>query len=313
MSVYSPINLIRLPTPNVIEPTSPEDAVTAMRAEISAHFADDHPIHAALTLESEPINKVIEVLGYRWSLKISEINRKARGLTLAYAIGADLDHVGVTYYRLQRKLIQAEDKTTAPPKPAIYESDDDYRYRLALSVEANTMAGSAGSYEFHALSASPEVFSVTVDSPAPTEVDVYLAGQIEGDVLEQDNKTVGVSQSAVATVYEALTADDVRPLTDLVHVHSATAKAYQIQAIVYIKSGISPQLILANGLTALRQYLTDNFKPNSRVAISKLIGALDVVGVSRIELIHPASDVMVTVGQVAHCTAWDIVALSGGT
>lgn len=312
MSVYSPINLIGLPTPNVIEPIAPEAAVTAIRAEIAALFAEDHPIQAALTLESEPINKVIEVLGYRWSLKISEINRKARGLTLAYAIGADLDHVGVTYYRLQRKLLQAADPTSIPPKPAIYESDEAYRYRLALSVEAMTMAGSAGSYEFHALSASPEVFSVTVDSPAPTEVDVYLAGQIEGDVLDQTNKTVGVSQSAVNTVYEALIADDVRPLTDLVRVHSATAKAYQIQAIVYVKSGISPQLILANGLTALRDYLTENFKPNNRVAVSKIIGALDVPGVSRIELIQPATDVMVTIGQVAHCTAWDIQAMSGG-
>lgn len=253
------------------------------------------------------------MLAYRYVLKVSEINRKARALMLAFATGSDLDHIGVTYYRLERKLIQAEDKNAIPPKPAIYESDDDYRYRLALSVEAMTMAGSAGSYEFHALSASAEVHSVTVYSPAPTEVDVYLAGQIDGDVLDQANKTVGVSSQAVTDVYNALVADDVRPLTDLVRVQSATAKAYRIDATVYVKNGISPQLILAQGMTALRAYLTDNFKPNARVATSRIIGALDVTGVSRIALAEPKTDVLTAIGEVAHCVGFNIVAKSEGT
>lgn len=310
---YNAINLAGLPLPNVLEPLDFETEVARIRAELSAKFADDHPIQAALSLESEPINKIIEVLAYRYVLKIAEINRKARSLMLAFATGSDLDHLGVTYYRLERKLLQAEDKTAIPPKPAIYESDDDYRYRLALSVEAMTMAGSAGSYEFHALSASAEVHSVTVHSPAPTEVDVYLAGQIDGDVLVQTNKTVGVSAQAVTDVYNALVADDVRPLTDLVRVNSATAKAYRIDAVVYVKNGISPQLILSQGMTALRQYLTDNFKPNARVATSRIIGALDVMGVSRIELNEPKTDVMTAIGEVAHCTDYNIIAKSEGT
>lgn len=313
MSVYNAINLAGLPLPNVLEPLDFEGEVTRLRAEIAAKFSPDHPVQVALTLESEPINKVIEVLAYRYVLKIAEINRKARALMLAFATEGDLDHIGVTYYRLERKLIQAEDKTAIPPKPAIYESDEDYRYRLALSVEAMTMAGSAGSYEFHALSASPEVHSVTVYSPEPTVVDVYLAGQIDGDVLEQANKTVGVSQQAVTDVYNALIADDVRPLTDLVRVQSATAKAYRIDAVVYVKNGISPQLILAQGMTALRAYLTDNFKPNARVATSRIIGALDVTGVSRIDLTEPKADVLTAIGEVAHCVGYNIIAKSEGT
>lgn len=313
MSVYHAINLLGLPLPNLIEPIDPETEVLRLRAELAAKFPADHPIQAALNLESEPINKVIEVLAYRYSLKIAEDNRKARSLMLAFATGGDLDHIGVTYYRLERKLLQAEDKTANPPKQAIYEADEDYRYRLALSTEAMTMAGSAGSYEFHALSASPEVHNVTVHSPAPTEVDVYLAGQIDGDVLQQAGKTVGVSQKAVDDVYTALVADDVRPLTDLVRVHSATAKAYTINAIVYIKNGISPQLILAQGMSALRQYLIDNFKPNARIATSRIIGALDVTGVSHIELNEPKSDVLTSIGEVAHCTGFNIIAKSEGT
>ena len=313
MSVYHAINLLGLPLPNLIEPIDTETEILRLRAEVAAKFPADHPIQAALNLESEPINKVIEILAYRYCLKIAEDNRKARSLMLSFATGGDLDHIGVTYYRLERKLIQAEDKTANPPKPAIYESDDDYRYRLALSIEAMTMAGSAGSYEFHALSASPEVHNVTVHSPAPTEVDVYLAGQIDGDVLQQSGKTVGVSQQSVDDVYKALVADDVRPLTDLVQVQSATAKAYSINAVIYVKNGISPQTILASALTALRQYLIDNFKPSARVATSRIIGALDVMGVSRIELNEPTTDVLVEIGEVAHCVDYNIIAVSEGT
>lgn len=309
-NVFTAINLQGLPPPNLIAPIDPEAELIEIRAEFAAKFPANHPIHAALVLESEPVNKILEVLAYRYSLKVSEINRTARSLMLAYATNADLDHIGVTYYRVERKVLQAEDLTTNPVTPEILEDDSDYRDRLALSVEAETKAGSAGAYLFHALSASPQVFNATVHSPAPTEVDVYLSGQIDGDVLEQATKTVGVDQVAIDDVTRALTADDVRPMTDLVRVHSATAKAYEINAVIYIKAGISPQLILAQGLADLRAYLRTEFKPGRRIATSRIIGALDVNGVSRIELISPATDVLVDVSQVAHCTSYDITAVS---
>lgn len=309
-NVFTAINLQGLPPPNLIAPIAPEAELIAIRAELAAKFPANHPIHAALALESEPINKILEVLAYRYSLKVSSINTTARSLMLAYATNADLDHIGVTYYRVQRKVLQAENLTTSPVTPEILEDDTAYRDRLALSVEAETKAGSAGSYLFHALSASPQVFNATVHSPAPTEVDVYLSGQIDGDVLEQADKTVGVDASAIDDVTRALTADDVRPLTDLVRVHSALAKAYRINAVIYIKAGISPQLLLEQGMTALREYLRNEFKPGRRIATSRIIGALDVNGVSRIELTEPISDVLVDVSQVAHCVGYDIKAVS---
>lgn len=309
-NVFTAINLQGLPPPNLIQPISPEAELIEIRAEFAAKFPANHPIHAALALESEPVNKILEVLAYRYSLKVSEINRTARSLMLAYATNADLDHIGVTYYRVQRKVLQVEDLTTNPVTPQILEDDTAYRDRLALSVEAETKAGSAGSYLFHALSASSEVFNATISSPAPTEVDIYLSGQIKGDVLEQSNQTVGVEPSAVTDVYAALVADDVRPLTDLVRVHSATAKAYRINAVVYVKAGISPQLMLEQGLQNLRVYLRASFKPGQRIATSRIIGALDVSGVSRIDLIEPVRDVLVDVSQVAQCINSNITAES---
>lgn len=309
-SVFTAINLQGLPPPNLLKPIDPEAELLEIRAEFAAKFPANHPIHAVLALESEPVNKILEVLAYRYSLKVSEVNRTARSLMIAFANGGDLDHLSATYYRVQRKVLQAEDLTTNPPTVAILESDVDFRDRTALSVEAETKAGSAGAYLFHALSASPEVFKAKVDSPAPTEVDIYLSGQIDGDVLDQATKTVGVTQNAIDDVSAALTADNVRPLTDLVRVHSATAKAYRIDAIIYVKAGISPQLIQAQAMIELRRYLRAEFKPGQRIATSRIIGALDVTGVSRIELTNPASDVLVSVSEVAHCVGYNVQAVS---
>jgi len=49
------------------------------------------------------------------------------------------------------------------------------------------------------------------------------------------------------------------------------------------------------------------------VATSRIIGALDVTGVSRIELTEPKTDVMTAIGEVAHCTGYNIIAKSEGT
>lgn len=310
---YHAIHLDDLPKPNVLAPIEPETVLSELKAELLTQFPPSHPVAQALELESEPINKVLQVLAYRYSLKVAQINHTARQLMLAYATGGDLDHIGATYYRLARKLIQEADPTTYPPTPAIYESDDAYRYRLALSIESLTRAGSAGSYEFHALSASPEVYSVAVHSPSPCVVDVYLAGQITGDVFAQKVSNIGVSASAIASVQNALSADDVRPLTDVVRVQNATAKTYQIRATIYTKNSLSPSLILQKSLADLRTYLTDNFRPSERVATSRIIGALDTSGVSRIELHEPTADVLVDIGQLALCTLCEVNAKSEGT
>lgn len=307
MGVYHAINLAHLPTPNVLKPLDVEKEVNRLRDELKKRFDGDHPIHEALALESEPLNKIIEVLAYECVLKVAQINETAKSLTLAFATGSDLDHIGVTYYRLGRKLLQAEDTSTYPPKQAIYETDDEYRHRLALSIEATTKAGSAGAYEFHALSASSEVASVGLYSPKPCVVEVYLAGRVAGDVLEQTGG-VGVSQRAINEVRAALIADDVRPLTDVVRVQSATAKPYRIVATVFVKNG-TIESVLNEGLTDLRAYLTHNFKPQQRVATSRIIGALDVAGVSRVVLTEPPSDVLIGVGEIAQCVGFDIRAV----
>lgn len=308
MRSYNAVNLAALPPPDIIEVLDPEREYQRLKAEFLSHFSSDHPVHAALDLESEPINKLLQVLAYRYTLKINQINEKARGLMLAFARGADLDHLGATYYRLGRKLIQAEDRAAIPPKQAIYETDDAYRHRLVLSMEALTQAGSAGSYEFHALSASSEVYSVSVHSPAPTEVDVYLAGPPTGDILAQKIAALPPLLNAIDSVHQALTADEVRPLTDWVRVSAAIPVGYEIQATLYVQNGISPNLVKSQALAALRAYLQSAYRPNERIYTSRIIGALDVSGVSRVVLHKPESDLLPQIGQLCVCEGCDIMA-----
>lgn len=76
--VFKPIYLDDLPYPNVLQPIDIETTLSQIKTELLNHFDENHPIHQALTLESEPVNKVLQVLAYRLSLKVEHINQSAR-------------------------------------------------------------------------------------------------------------------------------------------------------------------------------------------------------------------------------------------
>jgi len=76
-------------TPDVIEQIDYESLLSALRADLQARL----PTFNAW-LESDPIMKLLEVAAYREMLLRQQFNDRARSVMLAYALGADLDHLG---------------------------------------------------------------------------------------------------------------------------------------------------------------------------------------------------------------------------
>lgn len=104
-----------------------------------------------LALESEPINKVLQIVAYENVNMQARINDAARACMLAYAAGPDLDHLAALL------AVQRLDG----------ESDERLRRRAQMALEGTTVAGSAASYVFHALSSSVQVKdAVTAQHPA---------------------------------------------------------------------------------------------------------------------------------------------------
>ena len=112
--------------------------------------------------------------------------------------------------------------TTASSGGTDEEEDDDYRERIHLSNAAFSTAGSKKAYIYHAKSADPTIIDVYVVSPSACVVYVYVL-----------TDTGIPSASLISKVQSALSADDVRPLTDQVTVKAPTAVSYNIEIKYY--------------------------------------------------------------------------------
>jgi len=285
MSSFTAVDLSRLPMPDVIEPIDYEAVLAALRADLQARL----PTFDAW-LESDPIVKLLEVTAYREMLLRQQFNDRARSVMLAYALGADLDHLGALF-GVKRRLLDPGDP--AKQQPARYESDTDFRRRITLAPERFSVAGPEGAYIYHALGAHADVRDASVASPAPGHVQVHVLSR-HGD---------GQADLALlAAVNTALTADHVRPLTDYVTVASAQIIPYTIEANIYTYAGPDASVVLAQSQQRVQAYVAAHHRLGRDVTRSALFAALHSEGVQRVLLHQPESDLLLDRHHAAYCT-----------
>lgn len=87
------IDLSRLPPPCLVEELDYQVIIESMRSELERRL----PGWTAAALESDPANKILEVAAYREMLMRQRVNEAARGVMVAFATGADLDHLAAFY------------------------------------------------------------------------------------------------------------------------------------------------------------------------------------------------------------------------
>ena len=202
---FTGVDLSRLPAPAVIEQLDFE----TLLAQAKAQFLLIWPEFSA-NLESDPVVKLLELFCYRELVLRQRVNDAAHAVMPAYALGSDLDQIAAGF-GVERFILD-------PGNPLLgiaptYESDTDFRRRMVLGPEGFSVAGPAGAYIFHALSADGDVRDASVESPDPGEVVVTILSR---------TGTGEASPALLATVNAKLNSDTIRPLTDLVTVQSAT-------------------------------------------------------------------------------------------
>jgi len=299
MSAFVAIDLSQLPAPTVVEPLDYETVLAAIKADL---IARDPTLEPVLAVESEPVTKLCEVVALRELLLRQRVNDGARACMLAYATGADLDHLAALF-GVQRQVVDPGDPNAVPPVPPTYESDDRLRARTQLALEGYTTAGSVGAYVFYALSASTQVKDVSVTSPNPGEVLVSVLSTV-GD---------GTPDPALLdTVRAALNAEDVRPLTDQVTVQAPTRIiTYSVSATLTLYPGPDAATVEAAAQQAVNTYVTDHHRLGHDITRSGLIAALHQPGVQRVALSTPAADIVATDTEAAYCTG--VTVTVGGT
>ena len=143
MSGFSAIDLSLLPAPDVIETVAYAEILSALRNDLLARGPE---LAAALALESEPINKLLEVCAYRETIIRARVNDAGRAVMLAYATGGDLDHLAA-FFGVVRLLVTPADPTATPPVSAVYETDARLRIRTQLALVWSTVESNQGFVE----------------------------------------------------------------------------------------------------------------------------------------------------------------------
>lgn len=293
----STLDLSRLPAPLVLESLDFEalyqEALTDFRALMGDNWS--------AALESDPVIKLLEKAAYDKMMSRARINDAAKALLLAFARGSDVDHLAANY-NVKRLLVVAADPGAVPPIEAQYESDDSLVERTLFAFEGLSIAGPRDAYVFHAMSADGRVADARVGSPSPAIVEVSILSRIGDGVASED---------LLEVVREALSDEDVRPLGDRVTVQSAGLIDYRIEAVLYLYPGPEIELILAEARSSLSRYINTQRRLGRDIRRSAIHAALHVSRVQRVELVHPAADVVVLDHQAANCTGFSVA--FGGT
>jgi phage-related baseplate assembly protein len=280
------VDLSRLPPPRILDQPGFEELLTALVADLKIRA----PALTAL-VDSDPVMKLLQVAAYRELLLRQAFQEGGLQNFVAYATGANLDHLGALVGVTRLEIAPADPVTGAA---RVMEDDAALRQRIVLAPESFTVAGPELAYVARAKAADARVLDASATSPAPGEVLVTVLAR-NGD---------GTADTSLLAAVRAIVTDRaVRPLGDLVTVASAALVPCAVDAAVYTFAGPDPALIIASSRAGLDAYLADCRRLGRDVTVSGLHAALTVAGVQRLVLASPLADVVCSAAQVAHVTA----------
>ena len=298
MSGFSAIDLSRLPAPAAVKVLDVETVISDLKAAV---IARDPELAEALSLESEPLVKLLEVVAFFVLTLRQEINEAAQATMLAFARGSDLDHIAALFGVVRAVLLPAA-PDEIPPVPAVLETDARLRGRVQLALEGFSTAGTFGGYRFFALSASGSISDVSVTNPAPGVVKVAVLSN-SGDGA--------ADEPLLELVRAALNAESVRPLCDSVVVVSAAIVPFSVVAELTFYDGPDPAVVMAAAQAAVDDFLSEQRLVGRNITRAGLIAALYRSGVQNVDLVLPAADLEISDVEAGYCTG--VAITSGGT
>lgn len=269
---YTTIDLSQLPAPTILDNLG-FDAIFALWQK---QFLELMPGYTGLAVESDPVVKVLQVGAYR-ELALRQLYiDQVKAVLLAYAPLDVLVHLGAAW---GVTLLDGE-------------STESFRARIQMAPEALSTAGPEGAYTVVAKSASAQVKDVRVLSPTPGTVHLVILST-DGDGTPSD--------ALLATVLEALSAEDVRPMTDSVSVYAAQVIHYTVDAVLAIYGGVDQETVRKAAVAQCEAYCTASHALGLGVTESGLKASLTVNGVHSVTLVSPASGITCTGRQAAWC------------
>lgn len=273
MTVLPP-ELASLPPPTLIEELSYAARLAEFRSLLVGIFVAAGIDYDVADLETDPAQILLQVGTYQDLLLRQRINEAVRANLLAFAVGGDLDHLA-QFYDVGR---------------LSGETDEALRRRIVLAIRGRSTGGTEPRYRSIALGADPRV----------ADAAVYTVGRdptVHVAIFSTDN--AGVADLAlIAAVNAALQAAAVRMVNDTIVVSGASRSLTPIVANVWLLPETSAT-ILAQMQTSLTQAWASGIGLGRDVTRSWLISKLMLDGVQRVEIVSPATDVVMPFNEAA--------------
>lgn len=269
------IDLSKIPAPPVIAQISFEVIYQDLVNDIVRRAPE---LADALSIQAEPLTILAQAFAYREMILRAECNALVQSRMLAFATGADLDHIAAGH-----GIVRLADET-----------DSALRGRVVASFDAKTTAGAEGTYRLFAMSASPLVKDIQVVSPVPGAITIYVLSHAASGLA---------SAELMDTVDAAVNATDVRPMNDVVTVQSASIVEYTIAATIYVFSGPDSSTIRQSVRNALQAYADATDSLNVSPYRSGIVACCMQPGVRNANVESPTADIAnLAPGQAARCT-----------
>jgi len=309
MSRLSVINLAELPLMQVLESISSEQILDDRMARFKALWFSYDPPNAAQydvgPLEFDPIKITQENSTFFEMAVRDRINQAARAVTLAYAVGGDLDAIASRYPGGVPRLDTNNDGIPD-------ERDDRYRRRVWLSPNVLSPHGTAESYVFWALTADPtlhdasattiegtgRVYITLMAESGPLQLQwVRTIDKLTGDFVRARadpvfNPTPTLQQ--IVDVRKYILDEARRGLTDEIITYSPTITTVNYKIRIWLFPNVSVDLAITaveNALAALLEKQRWIGYDHSRMAID---AAVAQPGVHHCVIDEPVRDVMVS-------------------
>lgn len=244
-----------LPAPLVLELLDFEHIYTAVRADLLARAPE---LQGVLTLESEPLTKLLQAFAYRELLYRARLNDAMRSFLLAYASGSDLDHKG-QFYGCPRMT---------------GEGDDRYRARIGLRIRALAGNGTKDAYEEMAMATSLDIRDAVAVQVRPGYVQILIWPQPQATDPE-------ALRTAVA---EQVNSPRGRPLGVPVSVQLAKPRPIDVHAHIW-RTAAAPLDLATRLTTRLQTALSGHAKLGGNVARSWITAQLHTDGVAAVRFV----------------------------
>ncbi len=302
MSRFAALDLNTLPRPSAIGVLDFDSILEARLVELEARLrvvfepAQVSEIMAlARNIAASPTRYLAEAGAARELYGENRINEAVRSVFLATAHGGDLDQIGANRNVVRRVLDNSDPDNPVP------ESDDAFRARIQLVMEAWSPHGTEGSYVYWALDADDRVVDVVVygpnhdlDPPIPPAQPKMVILSRDGDGRADDD--------LLAKVRVHCMADRRRPVGDLLTVVSAQPVLCTIEAVLHVTRPESGAAVLEAARAAAETFLANRLRIGRKLYRASLCAALAVPGVEDVDLRSPAEDIDIGPFQALHCS-----------